>query len=738
MSIEFRMAFLSPLPSLRRRLTQPMFWLAGIGLSILAWGHAMASEAAHSSAAPVSVSEEALPAVVIRAQPPKPGQTDTLEPTQTLGKAALQMKSGATLGATLQDELGVANASFGPNVGLPVIRGQGGSRVRAMSGGLGTHDASSTSADHAVMVEPALAESITIWKGPAAIRFGGSAISGAVDIEDGRIPARRPSTLKSRLEARARDGGHLALATLDAPASGGLAWHLDVHRRRQGDTRIPGMAIDEDAVRQQFYLVSARNTQGHIGNTDARTDGGAWGVSWWGEQAKVGMSLSTLRQDHGIPSGGHSHAPTVIRPGQVPEAEAVRIRAQQQRLDIKGEWYDPIGPDGTLRWRVVNTDYHHDELSAGVPRTRFSNHVTEARADLEHKLSDQWRLTVGAHAQSRLFEANGEEAFVPKTRVVSAGVYALNQWSHAPWRVEVGLRTDVQSSRPQAAQTASQGLTLTLPERHFKPGSLSVSASRGHQGGAITLTHWHVSRAPDVQELYALGPHLATLTYDMGNSALATEKLRGWDLGLEQTLWGSTLKANAFVYDSARHIYQRSQGVFYAADEQQFRSLCARLDQCLPVTSYEQAAARLYGGEASWTIPLVRLDDPQAPPPWQIGLDADVVRGQLRSGEDLPRLPPLRWGLRLEHQRGPWSSSWRLSRLEAQRRPGANETATAASLQVHGNLRWSAPAGSRTRWSWFVSGRNLTHQEVRNSTSFLRNLAPEPGRTLEIGVEVRL
>ncbi len=685
-----------------------------------------------------------LPDVVVRAKAVKPAASETIEPNQALSGASLRLKATSTLGATLQDELGVANASFGPNVGLPIIRGQGGTRVRAMIGGLGTHDASSVSADHGVMVEPAMAESITVWRGPAAIRFGGSALSGAIDVDDGRIADRRTPSLKSRVEVRARDGGHLALTRLDGPIRDSMSWHIDVHHRVQGDTRIPGSAIDEDAVRRQFYLVNAQNTQGFIGNTDALTQGAAVGGGWWGEHAKIGFALSTFEQQYGIPSGAHSHSHGPILPGAPKAQEDVRIDARQQRLDVKGEWFEVPKLDGTLRWGLVHTDYHHDELANGVAKTTFKNQVTEGRADLEHQFTDNWQATVGVHTQNRLFSALGEEAFVPETQVRSVGAFMLHQLDSGPWRLEAGLRGDIQWSEPLQAQTASQGVTLTLPRRRFQPGSLSLALAHKHDTGAITLTHWRVSRAPDVQELYALGPHLATITYDMGNSALRAEKLKGWDLGLEQTVGHSSLKANAYAYSSDSYIYQRNTGVFYTSDEQQFRSLCARLDQCLTVTSYEQAAARLQGYEASWMFPLAapvpasNSGEAREAAPLMLGIFGDMVRGQLRSGEDLPRLPPRRWGFRLDYNQGPWVSEWRITRNETQNHPGANETTTPGSVQLHGSLSWSARLQGGQRISYFLVGRNLSNQEVRNSTSFLRNYAPEPGRTIEIGVEARL
>ena len=85
-------------------------------------------------------------------------RADTALPVNILAGEELREKAAATLGETLQDQVGVSVASFGAGVGAPVIRGQGGNRVQVLQGGIGNIDASAISADHANSLEPALAQ----------------------------------------------------------------------------------------------------------------------------------------------------------------------------------------------------------------------------------------------------------------------------------------------------------------------------------------------------------------------------------------------------------------------------------------------------------------------------------------------------------------------------------------------------------------------------------------------------
>ena len=107
--------------------------------------------------------------------------------TLELSDDELVAKMGATLGETLANEPGVHNASYGPGVGLPVLRGLSGVRVRLSEDGIGAWDASSISPDHATAIEPVLAEKIQVIKGAATVIHGNNAVGGTVEVTHGRI-----------------------------------------------------------------------------------------------------------------------------------------------------------------------------------------------------------------------------------------------------------------------------------------------------------------------------------------------------------------------------------------------------------------------------------------------------------------------------------------------------------------------------------------------------------------------
>lgn len=146
--------------------------LAGVSLLVL------------SSAA---VAQTQLSPIVVTA-PLQQSQDDLAEATTVLQGADLDRRRATTLGETLDGTPGVTSTQFGPGAGRPIIRGQGGPRVRVLNNGVDTFDASTTSPDHAVIAPVNGAQKIEVLRGPATLLYGSSAIGGVVNVIDGRIP----------------------------------------------------------------------------------------------------------------------------------------------------------------------------------------------------------------------------------------------------------------------------------------------------------------------------------------------------------------------------------------------------------------------------------------------------------------------------------------------------------------------------------------------------------------------
>lgn len=690
-------------------------------------------------------------------------KSTTAPQTSELAGDALHLQQADTLGGTLENQMGVANASFGPGVGVPVIRGLSGSRVRIMQDGIGSHDASFLSPDHAVAIEPLFAEAIEVVRGPDTIRYGGNAIGGFVDVNDKRIPEGIPSRLlegavENRFDTNA-DGTHAGFK-FDL-GKDQVAMRVSGFHRNRNDTEIAGETIDSNAVRQQFGLNSIINASGTIPNSDSESSGGSLGLSWLGKSAMAGFAIGHLNNRYGVPKGTHGIDPSDldglqyllpdIDPDLLAEfadilgAEAlnpsIRIDMRQTRYDFKSDWYPTLPGIEKLTFRYGLVDYAHSEIEGGLPFTRYTNQVGEGRFEIHHRFFEVLSGSFGAHWQDRDFAALGVESFVPQTQGDSLGLFTLQNLQLGDWRFQAGLRTERVRIDPSAEFLrfpTPPGLPpgfgdIALPDSlQFRADSISLSGRWDfNRDAALTLSLSRAKRTPDIQELLAIGPHLSTRNFEVGNVKLRNETVNLIDLGLDWHAERLAAKINGYYNWSADYIYQQRVPGFYSHHQSQFYATCVSLIDCLPIYAYDQRDAHFFGYEAQAQAILSETRFGQL----KLTLFSDWVRGRFADGDrsDVPRLPPLRYGTELGLGDGIWNAAIRYTRGEAQENPGNNETASAGYhlLAANADYHWKT-LEPLDLWL-FAKASNLLNQEVRSSVSFLRNFAPEPGRSVVIG-----
>ncbi len=224
--------------------------------------------------------------VEVTALPIKQNADEVIAPISVLVGAALDDAKAATLGETVARLPGVQTTYFGPGVGRPVIRGLDGPRVGVLSNGASSGDVSTVSQDHAVSIEPFLADQIEVLKGPATLLYGSGAIGGVVNVVDGRIPEKLPDRpLSGRAELRGNDGANerSGMARIDIGA-GSFALHADGNYRDTDDYDGP---------------------DGKIANSFLTTKSGSFGGSWIGARGYLGAAFTHQRSDYGLP--GHAH-----------------------------------------------------------------------------------------------------------------------------------------------------------------------------------------------------------------------------------------------------------------------------------------------------------------------------------------------------------------------------------------------------------------------------------------------
>ncbi|WP_461482468.1 TonB-dependent receptor [Porticoccus sp.] len=631
--------------------------------------------------------------VIVSASPLEEDAAGINQAVSILSGEELHNKAAATIGESLKDEAGVTSSGFGPGVGKPVIRGQSDGRVKIMQDSLGTLDASTASGDHSITTEALVAERIEVLRGPATLRYGNGAIGGVVNVIDNRIPDEVPEQLRGAVEYRHNTANDQnSNVFLLEGGQGNWAWHLDGMYRDSNDLEIEGFAQEPEPGEEPG---EHETTRGFIANTDTQAHSVTGGLSWVGDDGFIGLAVSRLENLYGIPPAVHHHEDE-----EDEEPELIRIDQEQTRVDLKGEWADVLPGFELGRFRLGYNDYEHIEIEGGAKGTKFTNEAFEGRIELLHREIAGWRGAIGSQLEDRQFAAIGEEAFIPKSDIRQGGIFWTGETEIDDWSYELGLRLDRQTIDPQGdsdishnTQSLSARALWQLTDEH----ALSFSLTRAQ-------------RAPAVEELLSNGPHHASESFDLGDSDLDEETSHNLELGYRYE-GPVELNLNLFYNAIDDFIFKKNTGAFDPDEE-------------LPIYQFQQEDATFRGIEASLGIPVGER--------WQVELFSDYVRAKLDSSGDVPRIPPLRYGMALDYTAYSWNAGVRLTQANDQSHAGEFEpdTDNYTRLDAHLHYHINTPQGD---WLLFVKGTNLLDEEIRNATSYLRDIAPESAMSLELG-----
>lgn len=652
---------------------------------------------------------DATPSDIVVTAPFARRRADTLSAVTVLSGADLSRELRPTIGETLQRQPGVSATSFGPNASRPVLRGFQGDRIRVLTDGIGSFDVSSTSADHAVAINPLTAERVEVLRGPASLQFGSSAIGGVVNVIDKRIPRRIPDE-PLHVDAQAtygsasneRSGG----AAVDVPAGDKLVLHFDGSYLKTDDLEVGGYVLSRDLRREAAAsadpdIRAPADLRGRLPNSAARTWDVAAGASIITGGGNLGVSVSRYDSLYGVPIRYS------LEPGG--EAEAVRLDVKQTRADARTEVDLGDGFFETLRGRFGWADYQHAEVDAnGEIGTRFFNQGLEGRLELAQAKRGGWRGAVGAQVFTRDFDVRGDEKFVPRNETVQTGLFTLQELDMGGATLEFGGRYE--HTAVDAAADADLGTDAV--GRRFDAFSGSVGASVGvATGWKVGVNLSRTERAPSAEELFANGPHAGTQAFEVGDPGFAKEKSWGLEGVLRGRGDGYHFEGSVFYNRFADFIYEQPTGV-------------VRDD--LPVFEYRQAGARYYGVEAEGSVNLGQA----AGFSFVADAVADYVRATVKNVGPAPRIPPLRVLGGLEAQGDRLDARIEAEWVSRQDRTAAFETETGGYTMVNSSLSFR-PFGTPNA-TLLLSANNLFDVVARRHASVLKDYAPLAGRDLRV------
>ena len=693
----------------------------------------------------------------VKASPFHASATESALPVSVLAGDALKMRQASTLGDTLKNEVGVHSNFYGGVASSPIIRGLDGPRVLITQNGLDAGDASRVGPDHSVAAEASTATQIEVLRGPATLFYGSGAIGGVVNVVDERIPTDNSTRAEWMVQRESVNNEKLAAGSLVTGVDN-IGLYVDGFWRDSDDYSIPGFAEaqpDDDAVK------------GRVASSAATAKGFTLGGSYLLDNGYVGVSYGRLDREYGIP--GHSHG------GHEEEAheeeghdhageEQVYADLTQNRYQLLSELNFSSGLIRAVNTRLAFTDYEHSEIEAGVVGTTFQNQSHEARLEILHRPYQNWRGGLSLHYKFSDFEAIGEEAFTPPSETQMLALGWMEERHFGPWLVQMGARVErvtidaADVLLPDIGAHSHDGddhghdhgdetgfIRVFDVSQRFTPYSVSAGTVWDFtEGYNLGLSVSRSQRAPSASELLSFGAHIGTASYEVGalfvldddefvlnTQPIEMEVANNLDITLRKFSGNTGFVLNAFYNRIDNYYYQQNTGLFAESGHNHAGHAHGEEDHGhshdaeLPVYLFTAADVTLHGLEAqfSWQI-----NDP-----FKLTLQGDYIRARLQGGGDLPRTPPLRLAAELAYELDALSADLRATRYFKQDKVSELEQATAGYTLLDASVSYRFDLGPQ-QLTAYIKGQNLTDEEARVHTSFLKDLTPLPGRSVALGI----
>jgi iron complex outermembrane receptor protein len=357
----------------------------------------------------------------------------------------------------------------------------------------------------------------------------------------------------------------------------------------------------------------------------------------------------------------------------------------------------------------------------------FKNDGYDARVEVKHEKIAGMEGVVGFQSDRSDFLVAGDEAFLPPTITQSNSLFFFEDITRGVISFQFGGRYDHVSV--DALDNDVFGPARGRTFDNFSGSTGVVFTPNDKYSAAFTITH--AERAPTAQELYANGAHLATNTFEVGDPNLGVESSLGFDLNLRKRTGWVTGSVSGYHTRYNNFIGQFPTGIMIDTD--------GDLTGDTPEYDYQAVDAHFIGAELEATFHLlhpITAEEQQATTNLHWEFKADAVRARdMSTGRSLPRIPPFHLSSALILENGPFGAKLEGIYAAPQHRVAANEFGTDSYFLVNLTLSYRVVRGPTTV-DFYVKGTNLTNEDAREHTSFLKERVPLPGRGLVAGMKL--
>lgn len=567
--------------------------------------------------------------------------------------------------ALIQKTPGMDAVKTGPNISKPYIRGLGFNRVLTLFDGI-RQEGQQWGEEHGMELDDYDLDRVEIIKGPASLMYGSDAIAGVIGffpyvpkIKDGKLHGKFTTEVQTNnglvgnaMSVGMNDGKYLF--NLSGSYKMASNYHNPVdgrvyqsNFREKNVSGLLGVQSDEGYTHARFTLYD--NTQA-IPEGDRDVDGNTRRFT----RPYFGTDLSMHGTD--IPV---SHSELVSY--SMPDIHQ-RIQHYRAYVHSKYDW-GKGGFDVLLSGsQNIRTEYDHPQAPGlAAMRVRLNTLTYSFRYNLPEFSDISTSVGINGFYQNNK-SIDASDFPIPDYDLDEGGAFLYAKWQKERWVLSGGMRFDLGHYKWEdfwidphpyiLDETGEAGIDQHVSGSRSEDSELLYERTRKNFNGltaSIGATyeideHWNLKtnfgrayRAPNITELAAndLDPG-AGIIY-RGNSEFDPEFSYQIDFGFQVNYPDFTVDVSAFHNNITDFIY-----LTRTVDDNEEPILIDGNKEY----RYEQASAKLYGGELSFSIHPTGLlgfnwDNGMA---YTRGLNRDTkLKDEKRNGGYLPDIPPFKW-----------------------------------------------------------------------------------------------
>ena len=367
---------------------------------------------------------------------------------------------------------------------------------------------------------------------------------------------------------------------------------------------------------------------------------------------------------------------------------------------------DNLSFANSLDFSISNTNAHIKEHEEDGTFKVMNNNSTAYNLKFNFDSVNQERrlLLSYEHAKSP-FSSN---AYVPKSESFNRSLAYYSEASLSNMNLTYALRYDF-----------NERLTST---KNYEDSAISFSANTAKQINdklSYNLGFSHVSRSPNMAELFADGKHGPTNRYEKGNSSLEREVSNNIDIGLNFKHGISSIDLSLFRNDIKDFIYLRDLGTTLYDGEHQD-------------ADWSQKDAVFQGYEVSYTRPFT-LGDRDL----YLTLSRDDISAVFDDDTYVPRIPSAKNTIDLTLL-GDKNEKYSMSVIyaESQKDFSSIESSTNSYLDLAVKYTNKIRLSDKQDLNVMLYGNNLLDKTRRNHASFVKAHVPLPATSFGFNVSL--